>query len=388
MPYRFATFAVLACALPTLGVSRAVIDENLRVVPIERVLSVWNGGIEYETTAGSIRRELAGAVLAMTVTDEPGIVPSAGAGWVDLTDGQRVVGVPARRETTDGDTIAWNHDRFGVLWIALDEVRRVKAPGTSSGETRALVPWNPLTDRVLLRNGDTLSGFVLSIGEEIVVELDDGRTTSAIMDLVSTITLANPAADPEGMTVWLADGSVLSAASMVDLGDGTVRLDLAGGAWAPVPLGEVRAIAFEIAALAAVGAPASSSVTTPPDRRWSAPPEAIPPRGSATAPFLYSGDLLVPGPMTLRWSLPEGAVLFGTVAEMNPASFPWGDCEVVVRDGGREVFRAQLCEASPEVEINVPLRSRELEIEIEAGRYGPVLDIVRLRRPMLRVAPE
>jgi hypothetical protein len=61
----------------------------------------------------------------------------------------------------------------------------------------------------------------------------------------------------------------------------------------------------------------------------------------------------------------------------------WGDLELVVLDGRQERLRSTINAMHPEIVIDVPLSAaeRRLTIRLEPGRYGPVMDRVRLRLP-------
>jgi hypothetical protein len=242
-----------------------------------------------------------------------------------------------------------------------------------------------LADRVTLLNGDVLRGFVLSIGEEVVVELESGATASAEMDLVAEARLANPRGSASGLTLWLSDGSVMSAASVMQLSGARVEIELLSGEIATMPLGSIRAASFGSERVRALGSLTPDRARPPEGRRWSPPLRRVPAADSLAIAPLFASDVVAPGPMIVRWSLPEGAALLGLTAELPEASLPWGDCELVVREGGRELARERLWEERRIAEIRVELSGGPLEIEVEAGRYGPVGDVVRLRAPLVRI---
>jgi len=185
--------------------------------------------------------------------------------------------------------------------------------------------------------------------------------------------------------VWLADGSVLSAGAVIDVSGRNAQVELSGGGSGLVPSGDILALLFEASSLAGLSGMEIVDRRAAPGRRWAPEPARVPAPGSGRAPLLFLADVIVPGPMTLTWRLPEGATRFGATASLPAESLPWGACEVVVRDGGEEVFRGALDEGTPELEIGVEVGSRELEIEVVAGRYGPVGDVVRLHAPRVLV---
>ncbi len=382
------TIGVLALALmasTALGATRVVIDQTLRRAPAERLLGFSSAGLEFETPRGERRRASAERTIGFFVPDTL-IKPAPGAGWVDLVTGERIVGEPAEL-ASDGDSVAWRRRDFGTLRLSLENVLRIVPPVDSAG-ARALpeAPDEPMiSDRVTLLNGDALHGFVVSIGEDVTVELESGAAASAALDLVAEIRLANPRGSASGMTLWLADGSVLSAASATTLPGERVEIELTTGEVATIPIGDLLAASFAAERIRALGAMRPESVRIPADRRWSPPLRSVPEAGAIAIAPLFASDVIVPGPMTLRWSMPEGAVRLGLTAELPEASLPWGDCELVIREGGRELARERLWRERRVAEIRVDLSGGPLEIEVDAGRYGPVGDVVRLRAPLLGI---
>jgi hypothetical protein len=89
------------------------------------------------------------------------------------------------------------------------------------------------------------------------------------------------------------------------------------------------------------------------------------------------------GPLIVRYALPAGCERFVAEAELPRDARAWGDCELIVRSDDEEVFRARLNGAAPSATVNVPLKGRELTIEVTTGAHGAIQDVIRLHGPML-----
>ena len=88
--------------------------------------------------------------------------------FIELVDGQRFVGHPGRIGS-EGEAIAWVHEKFGTLMLPIDEVARfVLRP--LPGDTLSL-PGTPSADTLWLINGDRLEGFVETVGSRAGGEL-------------------------------------------------------------------------------------------------------------------------------------------------------------------------------------------------------------------------
>jgi len=362
------------------GSQRAIIDTDLRVRPISKLLRLSDSVVEIEDASSSIRRFETSELLGVTQTEERATAPTDGFGWIELVDGQRYVGRIAERASQD-ESIAWEHQDFGVIWVPLEIVSRVSPGGqapTYSYESDAL------NDAVYLQNGDVIEGFLLSAGARFVIERDDGTISESPADLVSLARFANPLIEPRGVYLWMSDGSVFAVESLLDITGERVQISLPTGESAAVRVTEIFGVSFAAERVLPL-ATLDPERSLPRSRRWA--PEATPdpsPR-SLESPYLFAPDLALHGAMTLRWSLPADATRFGAVLVMPPRAFPWGDCEVVVRSGGQELQRVRLGVESPRAEIHTELPSSDLEIEVLAGANGSVNDEVLLRAPIVLV---
>lgn len=295
---------------------------------------------------------------------------------LSLADGQRFYGAPAGGA---GDIIRWTADGAGPIEVDLEDIDRiVLAPRLDPGPSEAL------EDVVILSNGDRLEGFVISLGDEVVIEVE-GRPVELPLQRVAVIDLASAPADRAGAYMWFADGSVARLEAQGD----TFLLAQAPSGWeAAAPLHKARAFVYDGARIRALGElPLTSH--EPIKRRWAPPPQI-----EAGAAGMWASPVNLPGPMRVTWSLPEGAARFGAVLELREDSRVWGDCEVVVAQrragdvgAGTGLVRVRLTGAEPRAEVTVDLNgglgAGELVITVEPGASGPIQDRVRIDGALL-----
>ncbi|MCW5776290.1 MAG: hypothetical protein KIS87_07630 [Phycisphaeraceae bacterium] len=313
-------------------------------------------------------------------TDDPG------PGMLALTDGQRIPGRLSETPASDG-RLRWEHTLFGTLDVNLERVRAIAFTS----------PWTdrlPLSDdTITLINGDRVQGFVERIGPEIV--LDSGGARAAIpVARAAMIELANPTASLEGPAVWLADGSVLALSAITVSITGRAELssaDVSGSAGpvASVAASQIAAIAFDAGALVPLASIAPVETHAGAARVPRPSVERI-----AGAP-LGAGDVIFPGPIDAQWPLPRGAARLAATVELPPASWVWGDCEVVVSVSApglpeRELTRVRVNGERPVARLDAHLPSptradRTLRITIDPGAFGPIQDRPVLRRALLLI---
>ncbi|GIK18485.1 MAG: hypothetical protein AMXMBFR77_00610 [Phycisphaerales bacterium] len=317
--------------------------------------------------------------------DEPQIDESA-PGMLVLTDGQRLPGRLAEAPAADG-RVRWEHALFGTLDVDLERVRAVALAS----------PWTarppPIDDTITLTNGDRVQGFVERIGPEIV--LDSGGSHAVIpIARAGMVELANPPASLDGPAVWLADGSVLALSSITVSITGRAELasdDVSGSAGpvASISASQIAAIAFDAGSLVPLA-------SIPPVESHAGAARVPPPSVEriADAP-LGAGDLVFPGPIDTQWPLPRGSSRLAATVELPPASWVWGDCEVVVSVTApgipeREITRIRVNGERPIARLDALLPSpartdRTLRITIDPGEFGPIQDRPVLRRALLLI---
>ncbi len=380
---RPALLSLLALAFAaTAPAQRAIVLDDLTVVPISRLLTLSDQSIEVEQTDGSIKRFSTTNAIAVTQAYERTTHPLDGAGWIDLIDGQRIVGRSAEL-ASDTESIGWMNRDFGVLWIPIERVSRLVPRGVPSPQAMQQSS-ESVSDIVHLLNGDALEGYLLRAGQDVTLEHDDGSTITTPLERIASLQLANPAVHPEGTFLWLSDGSILAVNSIIDVTGERVQVELRTGEIAVLVVSQILGVSTHTEAITPLSITPTDRDTLPNQRRWSSEYQSIPAKGSNRTPLLFAGDIVIPGPMSLRWTLESGNAFFGTILEMPPEAFPWGDCEVVVRSGNKELLRVQINEESPRHPIAVELVSADIEIEVLAGEHGPISDTVRLIAPIVR----
>jgi len=376
------------------GVDRVLIDRGLDEQDVV-VLRLGDGMIVYDDELGLRRHEPTDLYLAM-IDQDPPPAPPVEDGVLELVTGERLLGRVAARQRVDdegqtSEALWWRRLGRDPVRVPLDLIDRVVLDPSAHLEPE------PASDVVLLRNGDTLRGFVESIGA--TVSVDTGAAPGEVaLDAVAIIDLANPPEPFDGMVAWLDDGSVLGVTSLSPGDGGTVRLldareapdetEAADVLAEDVPLDRLSGVEFAPGSLRTLGSITPESWAPAPGRRWSEP------LGVRADAALGLSDIDLPGPMTVRWIIPAGATRFATTGELPEGMRTWGDCDLVVavesRSGEVELARHRLNAASPVARINAELPApgearRRLRITLEPGAYGPIQDRVTLRRPMLLV---
>lgn len=320
----------------------------------------------------SIDRRECVAAIALDVRITPG-----SDGLLVLTDGQRLPG-RARPGSTDGEGVfTWQHPWFESLRIP---TQRIAWARLAAGATE---PPAADADVVLLTNGDRLEGLIESFGEEITLDRR-GALATVPLARVSSLRLLNPRREPAPDTprLWLRNDTVVDVEGLRLAEDGYLRfmLSLTNPATDEknYRLAFVAGILFQSGALTPLGSMSPHDVEGPRSRYLVPPPQTL----NAPAALDLKG-VEFNGPMLARYTLPAGSMRFVAVARLREDAGAWADCEVVVRDDEREVFRARLNAASRSVAVNAALRGAELTIEVTEGAHGPIQDQVVFEQPMI-----
>ena len=303
--------------------------------------------------------------------------PALGA--VVLADGQRLPGEAVVGAPPQGETLAWNHAWLGRVDVPL----RLIASVVLRSDVTAPAPGN--NDIVLLVNGDRREGFVTAIGDPMTIDEGEGAAAQTVqipLERVAAITMVAPPQTGTGRRVWFTEGTVLDVQSIGVGEDGYVRLSgsALGGGTQPsrVGLADIAAILFDRHTLVPLASLAPTRVEGPITRYVVPKPTMLDPEAA-----LGLSGIEYSGPTIVRYALPEGCQRFVAEAELPRKSRSWGDCELIVRSDDQQVFRAHLNAATSTASVNVPLKGRELTIEVGAGAHGPIQDTLLLHRPML-----
>lgn len=277
--------------------------------------------------------------------------------------------------------ILWRYPRLGSFPIDLEQIDSVRLI------EGAEIPTAKALDVVLLANGDSIEGLILELADPLPIERTVGETTTTIeipLDRVAAFSLVNPQVAPTGILVWTDDGARFSAKDVRVGDDGYVRLlspspsahrevefqteNLRGVLFKPKAIVPLARLTAEVDVGEAQGL-----------RHWAPPPRIAPgfwPLGAAT--------IELDGPIRARWTLPAAGCTFAARAEL-PIDSNQGNYDLVVRDGGSEVYRKRFDRNTPIHRILLKLSSTELEIELKMGEGGPVQDNLLLHDALLRL---
>jgi hypothetical protein len=357
-----------------------VLDTSLKALPARpfvieemQVLS-WDGTRELPRTIS--RNE----VLAVMVGPESS--RSTNARWNDVVNGtgERSSRWSTEIHLTDGqilpgniiandETLQWRHKRLGEFDLDLERVSAFRlVPG-------AKIPEANSNDVIILSNGDRLEGLVMELADPLPIEqVDDEGKLSVIevpMERVASAALVNPSVPPQGVHVWLSDGTIFSTDDLRVGDDGYVqfiRPGLVETREIEMAVEYLRGILFDPARVipfasleAKVDAGSAEEL-----RAWSPPPVVSEGRWP-----LNASRIRLEGPLRARWTLPRSGCTFATTAEL-PQDAMQGVFDLVVRDGGKEVLRVRMDQDHPIERIVHRMDSRELEIELEMADSGPV----------------
>ncbi len=370
--------AALASVAPAAAQERPaflLIDRDLRADTVElaRIDGEWVECLR----SGLIDRRPTGDLLALLRLDEVESARfDAGDRVIELVDGQRWVGAPA----PDGspDHLAWKIDRIGVLPAALDQVRRARFLPQAA---LPVLNEHEAEERIILANGDALSGLLVSVGAEVVFEVSgSAEPTRLPLRQVASLALANPAQRYAGMMLWLADGSVVKVQTCRWTPGALEFTTSTGGLSARVEADMLRGMTFAAERLMPLAG------LTPEVSRESAhlrvvePPRLIDPRRAVGL-----ADLELRGPIEARYDLPHGATRFTATAVVPRSAAQWADLQLTILVDDRVVFDGAMDGAGQSRrEIALTLRGAStLTIRLAEGGRGPVQDVIVLQRPML-----
>ena len=333
----------------------------------EGVLRSLNGS---DVMSGAI------AIRRLRAEDDVGTDPYAS---LHLTDGQRLSGTFVGFLDGGGiDRVRWKNPALGLIDISVERVAgiefepsRPSAPQTSA-------------DRILLRNGDTVEGFIESFGDPLTVDVA-GATQELPLDRVASMWLVSKTQPRKGARIWLADGSILDGAALEGAPAASFIMpgvDLAiSNATLPLLVEEVLAVertpnrTMPLAALV----PTVIEATTASLPRASLPTPRLTRRNTP----LGASTIEIGGPERLLYEVPKGFTILS--AQLNiPASLAhWTDCALIVRQRGVELVRVPLSRSSPSGVVHVPIGEGTLELEVAECGGGPVGDTVLIRRALL-----
>lgn len=343
-----------------------LIDAELHRRAIKFV-TLGQGELTYFDDARRLQREAAAQFVTLRFTDRqlPADVVADDDGqgaMVQLGDGQVFRGQIAGVD--EEGRLKWQTTLFGELRFKLDDVARVAtidAPEPIRADQQA----NVAADRVVLRNGDVVSGFVAALKTDGLILQVDQQELMLAWDRVAQVMLPNPIRRTPGTWVRLTDGSRVLI-DQVSLDSTTLSGQVRGQAIA-APRSMVLAVEFaDRHQLVAIG---SLEQTL----RSGGQVFGVPMR-----PQKAGDQLTLHAPMTVQFTLPAGARRFAAAAALDPQGLDWADLNLTLSDAQGELEKVHLDGKSPQAEINVPLRGDRLTFTVDEGLNGPVFDRLKL----------
>lgn len=314
-----------------------------------------------------------------------------------LQSGERF---PGRLDRGAGE-LRWMHPWLGPIAIDLERVRSIEVEPGSRPDRSAR---EAESDRVRLANGDLIEGLVTELDRECAIEsLADGSTRRVPLEVVARIDFLESAQPPGTIRLEARDGTVVDVdrfrtnpASLREtarrVGLETIAIVLEGDASAEgrssreieLPLRDFSAILLDparIVPLASIEAELEAiEGGDRPIRSWIPPAES-----SNEAAPLADRHVEFSGPARIRYRVAKGSVL-SAMAVLPDTMRRFGDFELVMLDGNREVLRHRFSREAPRLAIAARIDSGELVLELREGRHGPVQDRLRLESPLL-IAP-
>jgi len=369
--------ALLASACSVAAQQRfLLIDRDLRVDTVDLV-GIDNGHVEC-LRSGLIDRRPIGDLLVMMRLEEGESSSRFDAGdrFVELADGQRWVGVPARSPLPEH--LGWKVDRVGVLAAPLEEVLRARLEAGAP-----MLPFDEKAegDRLALSNGDALSGLLVSIGDDVEFEATGSSVAMRLpLKQVASMTLANLPRRPGGMMLWLADGSVLRVNECRWSPGAMSFTTTAGSIKCRVESEMLRGINF---AAERVMPLASLHPRVRQEWKWLSVVDA--PMVVDAQRAIGLSDVEMRGPIEARYSLPPGATRFSATAIVPRLVADWADFTLTILVDDRVVLEAGMDGTGrSRREIDLPLHhATTLTIRLEEGGRGPIQDVILFLRPVL-----
>lgn len=380
-----------------IGARVIIIDEQLASRELsllsidERHVTI----VDEQSQQRNLARSNVLAIISDTSERPGGLAPPTSTpiltGMIELIDGQRLPGdllSTARAE----DAVAWNHPAFGKVSFQIDRVRGfARRSATLDIREQAFRDSDPPpNDLLFLTNGDQQAGYLVSTGDPIRIEVD-GAPLDIDPDRVAGARLSNVREPAEGAWIWLTDGTAARVTRLNLDTAGRSSFALLDGPTGSIPWDQVRAVLLDAGRVVPLShlelnsqSPATDRRYAPPVRQVSNNTESDP--AALVGPPMGAADLLLPGPMTISWSLPPSATRIAFEAALAPGAIPWGDCELVITIDHVEQTRRRLYPDQESVTINVPVSGRELSIAVEPGRFGPIRDWVILKRGLILIA--
>jgi hypothetical protein len=342
---------------------------------------------------------------------------------------------PAEPAADAEPSLVWRHRWLGDIPLEMDRLRSIIIDPLASadmgssfhtpiGSRRPLKPDRErataiATDQILLVNGDRLDGIVTELDLTVRLERDlaapaaspsssstpppsptdaaqAGGSIGIPIDRIAAMSFITPELPVEGPRVWCSDGTVLRAIPRIDVDTGLIVMDRVGAATGgavgavgdfdrpSIRPQEVLGFAPDASRVLPLAAFAPVAV----DHAGETPRVAVawPERLGG----VWSGGaapIVVRGPARVAFEMPmEGCTIVAELRIFDPDP-AWTDCEVILRDGDRELLRRRMIASSEPIPVVLPLATTNWSIEISEGELGPIRDAVEIRRAVV-ILPE
>ncbi|MDG2424113.1 MAG: hypothetical protein P8M22_09050 [Phycisphaerales bacterium] len=288
-----------------------------------------------------------------------------------------------------GDLVSGNQDGIKIdhMWmreldIPLDRISLIEF------RSNVMVPPGEL-DRVVLANGDVLSGFVHSVDDPVTIEIEreEVEEIKLPLDRVAAIAFGGESPPASWPQIWTLDGVRMSVSSASI--DASGRLDMEPhefmvGSYERLPgADEIVALVLDGNRFTPLATLPVTTINTSEARRTASRPR----REDPMAPIGLT-DLHLGGPARYVFQLPAGSDRFRTGLQRPRTSRRWPPPTLVVSHGEDVLWSGEFQESMKlDLPFNPEEDSKNLSIELFCGSQGPVHCGIRLVDPMVLVDP-
>lgn len=353
------------------------------VIALETVIAVLPFDINASSGDGFGAFPEAGVASVVLPADARAASESGKQGVIELVDGQRLIGRLDMSAPAAEDMVNWSTPTGGRVAVPIDRVSRI----VDAAAMERVIPIPDSAgdeDALLLLNGDELTGYVLSLAPTASIETSTG-VIELPSDRVAGAVLANQRVAPTGTVVALVDGSVMHAGSVITEVDEIVVASQDGWSlragvhdirgFVPsadrfIPLSSIEPVGVE---------PLGERLFVDPPTHRRHPSDIAFGSGST----LGLSDVVLSGPMRVRYRVPEGATVFAaTVSHLHRNT--WADGKLAVRADGITWAEIDLSELTSGAVVRVDVRDAiELSLELLPGPLGGVRSGAVLYRPVI-----
>jgi hypothetical protein len=346
------------------------VEERPAMISIGREGAVGTVAPEATPPSGS---DIAGVAIDASLPAAPEF-----PGVLLLADGQRLRGDLDLRSAAP----VWRSPWLAQRTLAAEGLRAIVLDD-------AAPPAAVDADAVRLRNGDLVTGIVLSMNAEgVEIERGSGteRTTVRLpFDRIRSIAFVAPPQPPTGTRIWLADGSVVDAPAAEWMNADYLRAPGVEGRQPGQPATFPRN-----AVLAVRRAPDAVQPLAARTPEVAAAADGLGLRYSLTPPRARAGEwafdappLEIEGPVKLSYPAPTTPVRLLATAVRAAAPGTGGELVLVVRSDGTELARERLDAQRARLPLRVDLPAAPFELELLAADGSAAGDLMVLERAVL-----